>query len=238
MYRLEATYWWHVAKRRLVLRLLRPYLAASRRDRILVDVGCGTGMMLLDLSPYGQVVGIDGSLEALRFTRRRGFRSVLGGDLTYPWPVRSGVAQVVTMLDVLEHLDRDEFALREVHRILRPGGLLVLTVPAYPWLWTYWDEVLGHQRRYRRSRLVVKLHRAGFITERSSYFYSYLLPMAVIFRLTKTVLGRSVQARSDFVALPSILNRLLLALSRAETALVTHLNLPTGLSIICVAQKR
>lgn len=238
MYRLEETHWWHVAKRRLVLRFLQPFLPLTRRNTLFLDIGCGTGMMLSDLSSHGRVVGIDSSLHALYYCRKRGFRRVLAADLGSPLPLRSGVAHVVTMLDVLEHLETDEFALHEVYRVLRPGGRFILTVPSYPWLWTYWDEILGHRRRYRRSRLVRKLKTAGFQIQRSSYFYSYLLPLAVIFRATKTFLGSDVQTRSDFISLPTPLNRFLLFLSRLETEVVSKIDLPTGLSILCLCRKR
>ena len=237
MYRLEETYWWHVAKRRMVFSSLTPYLKSRKGVLQFVDVGCGTGMMLTELSSYGNATGIDGSAQALIFCKKRGLDDVVMADLAHTWPLRTGMADVVTMLDVLEHLDSDAFALREVHRVLKPGGLFVLTVPAYPALWTYWDEALGHKRRYRRTRLVEKLHRTGFVVVRRSYFYTYLLPLAIFFRLAKTLLGHRARTHSDFVGLPPLMNRILLILSTVETEIVKRASLPAGLSIICVCKK-
>lgn len=237
MYRLEEIYWWHIAKRRMVFALLHPHIKEHKGKLRLVDAGCGTGMMLKELSSYGEVLGLDGSTNALSYCRKRGFSSILLTDLSDKLPLRSEVADVVTMLDVLEHLDRDEVVLKEIYRILKPGGIFVLTVPAYPIFWTYWDEILGHKRRYRRSALVTKLKKAGFQVIRHSYFYTYLLPVAIFFRLAKNVLSDAIRNRSDFVALPSFINRLLLGLSTIETAIVRRINIPTGLSIICVGKK-
>lgn len=237
MYQLEETYWWHVAKRRLVTSLLQQELPSQGKLSPLVDVGCGTGAMLQDLSHIGPAIGLDGSLLALEYCRRRGIESIVAANLEKSWPLMDQTASAVTMLDVLEHLENDGLALREVYRVLQPGGLFVLTVPAYPRLWTYWDEALGHKRRYRRSQLTQKLVGTGFSVLRSSYFYCYLLPIAVAFRLIKSLLGSRVKTRSDFVSLPQPFNRLLLSFSRIETACIRRTSLPTGLSIVCICRK-
>ena len=236
MYRLEETYWWHVAKRRLVLTLLTPFLR-NHAPGAFLDVGCGTGMMLKDLSALGRVVGIDGTMDALRYSRQRGASCVILADCSRPFPIRSSAIHVVTMLDVLEHLDDDDLPISEIHRVLRPSGMFVLTVPAYPFLWTYWDEILGHKRRYRRSALVKKLERNGFSVLRHSYFYSYLLPVAILFRVTKSLLGVNVKMRSDFIALPRWLNRFLLSMSYLEQYATRFVRIPAGLSVICVCKK-
>lgn len=238
MYRLEATYWWHVAKRRVVLALLAPYLKGPKEQKLFLDAGCGTGMMLKKLSFFGRAIGIDESYKALSFCKKRGFRNVVIVDLNMTLPLKSSSADFVTMLDVLEHIGRDDSLLREIFRILKPGGLFVLTTPAYPAFWTYWDEILGHKRRYRRSALSNKLHRAGFSLIRRSYFYIYLLPIAVVLRIAKTILGERFQNKSDFIALPSWINKILLLFSSIETEVVKRISLPTGLSIICLCEKR
>lgn len=237
MYRLEETYWWHIAKRRVILSLLGSLISGKKSLKFL-DVGCGTGMMLEELSSYGDVYGVDGSSEALTYCKKRGFDEVVLANLVKPWPFKDSSFNVVTMLDVLEHLKRDDYALCELYRVLKPSGLFFLTVPAYPFFWTYWDEILGHKRRYNKAKLLKKLRRAGFTIVRQSYFYSYLLPSAILFRLTKRILGPSVYRRSDFISLPKWVNKFLLLLSNLETQIVSRVNIPTGLSILVVCKKR
>lgn len=236
MYELESTYWWHVAKRRLVLRLLAPILTILDQAKFL-DIGCGTGMMMQDFSKYGSVFGVDGSVRALSYCVKRGLSSVVAVDLNSNLPFSDEQFDVVTMLDTLEHLDDDFLVLNEIHRVLKPGGCFVVTVPAYPLLWTYWDEILGHKRRYRKSRLIDKLMKTGFRVERSSYFYSYLLCLAIVVRAIKSILGENMKKRSDFVRLPKIANKLLLFLSGLEVSLIERFNLPSGLSIVCYLRK-
>ncbi len=238
MYQLEETYWWHVAKRRLVIALLKSYLESSSGKLSFLDLGCGTGMMLNDLSRYGKVVGVDVSTRSLSYCLKRGFPSVLVANLAKSFPSQENQFDVVTMLDVLEHLENDDFVLGEVFRSIKSGGYFVLTVPAYQSLWTYWDEALGHKRRYRKGELAEKLTKAGFIVSRSSYFYSYLLPGVVVFRIIKSLLGESYKKRSDFVKVPMFLNKILLTLSYFETDLVKRVSIPSGLSIIFVCKKR
>ncbi len=236
MYRLESTYWWHVAKRRLILRMLDSYLNSLQDPRFL-DIGCGTGMMMKDFSRFGEVFGVDGSTKAISYCKKRGFSNVAATDLTKPLPFQNELFDAVTMLDVLEHLDNDRLILSEIQRVLKPGGRFVLTVPAYPWLWTYWDEVLGHKRRYRRRALVAKLKETGFEVEMSSYFYWYLVPVAIIVRVAKSIFGKSMKQRSDFIEVPKSINWLLVQITTVEASVLQHIRMPFGLSIVCLSRK-
>jgi ubiquinone/menaquinone biosynthesis C-methylase UbiE len=236
MFKLESEYWWHKAKRRLILHLCQHYKVFQKSNNIL-DVGCGTGMMMTELSSKGSVFGVDGSLQALSFCKKREQAKVLCCDLTYPLPFKSEYFDMVTILDVLEHLDNDSLILSEIRRILKSSGYFFLTVPAYPMLWTYWDVILGHKRRYRRKQLKKLLEDHGFVVKNSSYFYSFLLPVAIIFRLVKSLFGDSLAKSSDFIKLPKAINNLLLFLSKIEMNLIEHIRIPAGLSVICVCQK-
>lgn len=238
MYELESSYWWHVGKRHLVLSLLRRYHVKNAQ---LVDVGCGTGLLMTELKQFGKVSGVDTEPEALKFCRMRGHRSVFriaaGGRL----PFANSSVGAVTMLDVLEHVADEGRALRELHRILKPPGLLVLSVPAFQSLYSYWDRVAGHHRRYTKAQLRSILERNGFAVEKMTYSNSLLFAAAVAFRAAKAAALRNRELKdmpSDFVQLPRIINGMLSQLYRLENGLNIRLGMPLGMSLVCLARKR
>lgn len=239
MYWLEDAYWWHVAKRNLVKSLVREHLE-DRSNRVFVDVGCGTGRLIAEVKSWGRwraIIGIDGSTAALGFCQKRGRASFVQTDFEAGLPVDSEAVDLVTSLDVVEHIENDEELLAEFYRVLRPNGLVIITVPAYKKLWTYWDDVLGHKRRYEKKVLERKLRKAGFRIEKISYFYSYLLPLALFVRSIKSC-SDEWKKNSDFVRVPTLVNQVLLGLARMELELLKRVGLPAGLSLVCVGRKQ
>ena len=179
-YELEERHWWFVGRRAIVDSLLSDRLGnAPGRDRRILDVGCGTGGMLPILSKYGHVTGIDSEPLALDYCRKRGITDVHPQD-----SFRAGAEyDVVTLFDVLEHVPGEANFLATMRGYLKPGGLLVVTVPAFEFLWSRHDDLNRHQRRYTRRGLVSVLENAGFEVERSSYFNTLLFPGAAAVRL-------------------------------------------------------
>jgi SAM-dependent methyltransferase len=235
MYRLEDHHWWFVGKRLLVTALLADALAAPR-PRIL-DAGCGTGGMLAHLrgiSPGARAVGTDPSALALALCKRRGLAAVARAEAGH-LPFRRADFDVVLLLDVLEHV-RDEGALlAAVRRVLRPGGTVLVSVPAYQWLWSVHDEALHHVRRYTARRLRHALAEAGFIVDRLTYTNIAALPPAVIVRALLPRLGLVRADGTDRGQVAPWVNRLLIRAYRAEARLVRHASLPAGLSVAAVA---
>ncbi len=239
MYQLEESYWWHVAKRHLVKTLAEEKMN-SFKGKIYADIGCGTGMMLSEMKRWKRwkkVVGLDGSKEALKFCRQRGITEVKASDFESKLNLKDKSVDLITCLDVVEHVAKDKQLLGEFERVLKPKGVVVVTVPAYRWMWTYWDDILGHKRRYTREEMVKKMEQAGLVVEKASYFYSYLLPVAVFFRLLKTIVPR-YKGASDFISLPQSINQILIRLAKWETKVAQKFDLPMGLSLVCVASKR
>lgn len=238
MYRLEDRYWWHVAKRTLVKNLLG--IVGSFEDKKLVDVGCGTGKFLEEMSQWQnwkEIVGLDGSDDAIKFSKARNIAQVKKSDFEKKLRMASNSVDVITSLDVVEHIDNDVGLVEEFYRILKPGGVVAVTVPAHQWLWTYWDEELGHKRRYTKRQIHKMLTQAGFEVVRVSYFYSYLLPIAVGFRFLKMLLPDRKRG-SDFIRLPEIANQILINMSRVETWVLEKVNVPFGLSVIAIVKKK
>ena len=245
LYTKEQDYWWHVGKRAIVYSLLQRYGRTKKiAGRRALDLGCGTGLNLDHLSKLAQPVGTDYVEEALQFCRERGHSMLCKADAA-ELPFGDSFFDIITALDVIEHLDDDVTALRELHRVLRPGGLAVISVPAYPVLWTYWDDILGHRRRYTTRTMRVAAEKAGLEVLKVSYSNMLTLFPATGVRILKALLHRAAETRrqptvpeSDFVALPAWLNNTLIAYYRLEARALKRTNLPFGLSVICVARRR
>lgn len=245
LYAKEQDYWWHVGKRAIVYGLIERYLPfrGSRQRGRALDLGCGTGFNLDYLSRYAEPVGTDFSEEALAFCRERGHRMLCKADAALlPFP--DGEFGIITALDVIEHLDDDLLALRELRRVLRPGGLLVISVPAYKALWSYWDDILGHRRRYTRSTMSRVVSRAGLRVRKVSYSNAAILAPTVAVRLFKSLKQRTGQVRgdakdpeTDFMPVPRRVNAALTAYYKLEAKAVRRWGLPFGLSVVCAAQR-
>lgn len=244
LYDKEHTHWWHIGKRSIEFGLLRRYLPKGRRaDRRALDLGCGTGLNLEQMSRYAVATGTDYFEEALSFCRARGHKLLCKADAAV-LPFKDGYFDIATALDVIEHLDDDLVALKELYRVMKPGGLLIVSVPAYKFLWTYWDDILGHRRRYTTGMLREVMERAGFNVRKLSYSNMLILVPVVIVRMGKSLLyktaersGKPRNPETDFVNLPKPLNSALIAYYRMETRLLQRARLPFGLSVVCVAQR-
>lgn len=239
-FRIEDKHWWFVGRRRLLLRVIDK-LVRSRPGRLqILDLGCGTGTMLQYLARFGDAQGADADEEAVRFCHLRGVGRVtrLQGEVL-PFPDRT--FDLVTMLDVLEHIEDDAHMLREVRRILREDGFLVMTVPAFKFLWGAQDEISHHKRRYRSSEVRSRVEGAGFRVKRLSYFNSLLFPPAAAIRLLRRFRPgkrESGQIKSDFTMTePGRLNEILATVFSIESLLISRMNFPFGISILAVAQR-
>ncbi len=239
MFRLEDSYWWFVARRAMVRDLLDRYPPAGghRSGERVLDVGCGTGATLKTLEEFGEVIGMDRSPEALAFCRQRGHHRLalaLGEEL----PVKDESVQALTALDLLEHIEDDGAAVREFARALAPGGVLLITVPACPFLWSEHDEALNHLRRYRASRLRRLLDGAGLeIVRLSPVIATLLLPIAVL-RLLQRLRGKKgAEAKTAFIEPPAFINTALIWLLRMEARWLLRFNFPVGVSLVAVARK-
>lgn len=230
----EASYWWFVNKREAVRRLLA--LALPLRGRVL-EAGCGGGLFGALLSDEGwDVVSGDKNPLAARFAHEHGVTRTVAFDAGPSWPFRNGAFDAFLMLDVLEHIEQDLESLREARRVLRPGGLGIVLAPAYPFLFSAWDNYVGHYRRYSRRGLCALAREAGFEVERWTYWNAVTLPAALILRLKDRLLGARLE-RGEFPRVPRFLNQLLCAYGRVEAAWVQRMRLCCGLSIIVVLRK-
>jgi SAM-dependent methyltransferase len=226
----DECHWWYRGRRR-VLHAELDRLALPAGARIL-DAGCGSGRMLDELRPRGGVIGVDANADAVAATRRRGHLAWQGNIERMPFADAS--FDLVTCLDVLEHTSDDRRTLRELRRVTRPGGTLVVTVPAYQALWSAHDVVNGHYRRYTVSDLRAAAQEAGWYHLRDSYFNALLLGPAALVRLTRRR-PHADSARSELDLTPGWLNGVLEWPLRLEAAVLRGgARLPFGLSLLAV----
>lgn len=236
MHALEDWYWWFVARRDAALRFLRDH--APQADPMWVlDAGCGTGGLLDRLRDMPDVrpVGVDFAPEALAFCRSRGHAGIVRGDLTR-LPFGDGEFHAVTALDVLEHVEDDRGAVREIARVLRPGGVLIASVPAYQFLWSEHDTALHHKRRYVAPDVARLLASGGLEVVKSTYLLTGLFPLAATMRLAAKA-RPGAKASAGLPPVPQWANRALVGFQAAELAMARRLNLPFGLSVVAVARR-
>jgi SAM-dependent methyltransferase len=234
----DEQHWW-ARGRRQIIRAELDQLALPNDARIL-DAGCGSGRTLEELVDYGTVAGVELSPDAAEVARGRGCGEVQVGRLEeLPWPAEN--FDLITCLDVIEHVPDDRAALRELQRVSKPGGKLLVTVPAYQALWSYHDVANHHYRRYERTTLRAAVTDAGWRLERMTSFNTLLLGPAAAVRLAKRRFSRNGAGqdgeRFDLHLGPAWLNAMLERPMRAEANWLRRGHtLPAGLSLLAVLQ--
>ena len=236
-YRADADHWWFRARRAIFARLLDHLgIAADGAPRRILDLGPGSGVNLPALAGRGEVVVLDLEATSLRACRAAGALA-LCGDATLP-PLADASFDLICALDGLEHLDDDGKALTACRRLLKPGGRLLLSVPALRVLWGRQDVLSQHRRRYGKRELADKLLAAGFAVERASYFNALLfLPVLAVRLLMRPFLSRTVASgKSDLsMKAPLGLDRVLYALFAVESRWLPRHDLPIGVSLLAIA---
>lgn len=234
---LENRYWWYVG-RRFVFDNMLGRLYTRGKDSLIADVGCGTGGNIKTLQMHGRVVGLDISQKALDYCHSKGLTNThLMPDRIPETGLESQSVDLITMFDVLEHIQDDRAALREYNRVLKPGGMIFLTVPAFKLLWSELDEHLHHFRRYKRGELEKKLKEAGFEIVKSSYLFFFTFPLVFLYRVIGNFQEKKFHPQFSYVEFPKIINWTLVSFSKVEAFLLRFLRLPVGSSVICLARK-
>jgi len=235
MAEMERTHWWFLGRSAVIKDIL---LRFKKNRSTLLDVGAGTCLNTAAFKRIGfQAVALESHPEALNLARTVA-PDIEIIDAPFPSPrIESNKYDVVTLLDVLEHLSDDADSLQEVHRILAPNGIVLITVPAFMFLWTSHDERAHHYRRYRRTELLTKLKLAGFEPTLVSYYNFFLFPPIAFVRLIQKFFVKKNET-SDFTRSPRILNSLFATLFGAERFLLRFTRLPFGVSLVAVARKK
>lgn len=231
----EQTYWWHLGR----LRIIQTYvqlLRGGKKQLKILNVGCGTGGTIDMLEQFGPTTNVDISDEAIKFMEQRGYKGIVKvDDIGLPFKDKS--FDMVGAFDVLEHIEKDVEALKEWKRVIRDDGAILITVPAYQWLWSDHDVSLHHKRRYTIKRLETTAKQAGLKLDKRSYAIVFSLPLVVGFRLLNKALRRKTTSETSYVDVPDWANSLFSRLLYTEAKAHRAVSLPAGTSVIAVLRK-
>lgn len=233
LFKVEKNYWWHIAKRDLIIKLL---LKNFPPPATLIEGGIGGGYNLLAFKKLGyQTTGFDIIPESVDYCRNAGLSDTAVHDITKPWPVKNNSINVVILLDVLEHIEEPTTVLINAEKTLDKQGGIIFTVPAYTWLMGPWDKMLGHHRRYNMKDIKHQVQKAGLKIDRLSFWNSFSLPLALLLRVSQRMFNLSV--KPEFPSVSQWTNSLLINCARIERLWLNHKNIPAGLSLFGVLKK-
>ncbi len=231
---METSHWWFVGRRRILTDVLMTYTELPNTSQIL-EVGCGTGGNLSMLSQFGQVSAIEPNDQARQLASQKGGCEIRRGSLPHDIPFDPQAFDLISALDILEHVPDDVTSLHFLRNYLRPKGWLLITVPAFSFLWSTHDEDHHHKRRYNKTQLQRIVQEAGFSCVVVTYFNSLLFPLAASIRLMKKVLG--LNELNEQMALPAHINELLTYTFSSERYVIRNWPLPVGLSLLLLARR-
>lgn len=236
MNRVEDSHWWFVGRRAILEEFLRQIIHNPKskiQNPKILDVGCGTGANLEMLANFGEAEGVDVSDDALEFCRAKNLKAHKG--LAEKLPFADESFDVVTALDVVEHLDDDVAGLKEMHRVLKADGKTLIFVPAFMWLWGVQDDISNHRIRYTKTQIIERLEKAGFEIERATYanwtFFAPILAGRTLMKIT------GIKPESENNVNVSALNGIFGKIFSAERFWLKNFNFPFGVSIVIVAKK-
>ncbi len=230
---LEKTYWWHVGRMNIIEHQLR-LVAGDRTDLKILNIGSGTGGTIPTIEKFGEVTNLDTSNDAIKYLRCSGYDAVKFDGGKIPFKDRS--FDLVVAFDVLEHVEDDAQVLEDWFRVVKKSGTLIVTVPAYQWLWSKHDEDNLHYRRYTKKSLKKTLDRLNsYKVSKFSYMIVFSLPLIVGFRLLEK--GRKTTTRSNFVQPPALINKFFISLLGVEGHFHKYISFPAGTSLIIRIKK-
>lgn len=232
----ESRHWWFCARRKILEHIIET-LGLPRPARIL-EVGSGTGGNLAMLSQHGSVSALEMDENARKLSSEKTHDrfTIRAGNCPDDIPFQGEQFDLICMFDVLEHIDEDVETLATLRKHLAPGGRMLITVPAYPWLWSAHDVFLHHKRRYTARALRQVFNESGLHIDRITYFNTLLLPLAALARLKDRIVSRK---RSSGTGIPlPFINSIFYAIFSSERHMLTSFNLPAGVSLMGIARAK
>ena len=227
----DSSHWWYVARRDILHDYVARYADLPKQARIL-EIGCGTGHNLAMLQQFGEVDAIEIDPAAAAIASKRLDKPVSNAPLPTLPGIERGAYDMIAVLDVVEHIDDDVAALRAMKDCLKPGGKILIAVPAHQWMWSAHDVVNHHHRRYSKASLKKAIEAAGLETRKFGYFNSLLFPLAAAARVAGRLTGRD---DSDDSPPPGPVNKLFETIFRLERHMVGRVPMTPGVSILTLA---
>jgi len=238
MYRVEQSHWWFRGKQFLLRQNLTPLDQTGLEKGRVLDIGSGTGITLKVLEGFGDAYGMELSQQAIDFLKKRHLKRIIRADVSLSLPLKNDTFKTITCLDVLEHLDNDVVLLKEMLRVCKPGGHILLTVPAFHVFWSPHDVALHHKRRYTRKDLLRSFPGLNCKVIKASYYNIILSIPILAVRKFKSLFLKKSPPKSDFhMDLPTFLNSFLELLFKAEIWCLKFMNFPFGVSILFILEK-
>jgi SAM-dependent methyltransferase len=231
MRELEEKHWWFVARRNILQSTLSTLQLPKSSD--ILEVGCGTGGNIAFLRKFGELICVESDNSAAKLARERNLVPILSGALPNEMPVFNRQFDLIVLFDVIEHIDDDGESLRVLCKLLNPGGRIVLTVPAFSYLWSQHDEENHHKRRYSRKSLSSLVLSNGLSLDYISYFNFWLFPLVAGIRVIRKVIPYK-ESWQDMKLPAAFLNRILQFIFKSERHLIGKRYLPFGMSLVAI----
>jgi len=235
-YALEDKHWWFVGMRDIFYRTINN-IYKNNNNLLILDVGCGTGMMMRGLEKFGKVVGIDIEGAALKFCQKKDINKVCFGS-GVKLPFKDATFDLVTAFSVVEHVQDDVSFIQELSRVCKNSGRIVLSTSAFNFLWSEHDLINKHKRRYTKDNLQKMFNRQHLLVEKITYtnfiLFPLILPAVFLSNLLKYF---HVSLTDAYYATPKLINRILISILRTESLILSKSNFPFGISLLCVGKK-
>jgi 2-polyprenyl-3-methyl-5-hydroxy-6-metoxy-1,4-benzoquinol methylase len=238
---LERDHWWFRGRRKVYLDILAEQLGDANSG-VALDLGCGLGGFLPPLKALGfEVFAADMDFDSLGYCLERGFTASVQID-SYRLPYADNSFDVITMFDVVEHIEDDHTAMKEVARILKPGGRVIISVPAYQFLYANNDRAAQHYRRYSRAAVAELFESSGLLVRRNSHanvlLFPLILPLVLLSKMIESVFMKKVESDHTNLSwpMPAFLHTILYRIFAAELLVSRQCDIPVGHSIAAIAQ--
>lgn len=232
IYQTEQKNWWYRVRRIIIRQLINKYKLCQQPK--ILDVGCGTGLLLKELEGIGKVHGIDNSSLAVSFCKTRGISDVKQGDATNI-PFDDCAFDIVLALDILEHVKDDYSALKEIRRVVKKQGVIIIFVPAFKFLWGKSDKISRHYRRYAKKELINLAGRNNLSILRFSYFNFFLFVPIALLRMLIRIFRIKIKSENDLKF--DFINSILYGIFWCEAFLLKYTNFPFGVSMLLICKK-
>lgn len=236
MYELGNKHWWFLSKKKIILSMIKKYIPKNKEDIGILDIGCGSGLMLKDLEEIGKVYGLDSSDEAIKFSSQKFNGIIKKGSLPDDIPYPNERFDIITVLDVLEHIEKDKESIGKIKNLLKDNGIFVITIPANMYLWSNHDNIHNHLRRYTKDDLYKKIILSGFKIEKISYYNSLLYIPIYLARKFNNIFRKN-KVSSDLKLPCKVVNFILKTIFSLEEKYLGKFNFSQGVSLIAVCRK-